>query len=78
MKNVKINKSRFAVTNYGGNDLNQLGTVQVVVMCKNEITTQEFIVVDSHREPLLGLQAYIDLRLVKRIDFFEEDSRTKS
>lgn len=72
MKNVKLEKYSGPVTAYDGNKLDHMGTVELIVMCRNEISMQTFLVIDTHSEPLLGLNACLEMGLVKRIDVIED------
>lgn len=72
MKNVKLDKYTGPVTGYTGHKLSHMGTVDLIVMCRNEVTMQTFLVVDTMAEPLLGKDACVEMGLVKRIDVIED------
>ncbi|RYE25773.1 MAG: hypothetical protein EOP45_04440 [Sphingobacteriaceae bacterium] len=72
MKNVKLQKYDGPVTAYDNNALEIMGMVELVVMCRNEISVQKFLVMDTQSEPLLGLEACLRMNLIKRIDVLED------
>ncbi|KAJ6640369.1 putative DNA-directed RNA polymerases I and III subunit RPAC2 [Pseudolycoriella hygida] len=51
------------VTAYGGSRINYLG---------NEVAMGLFLVVDGDKEPLLGRDACVDLKLIKKVDAIEQ------
>ncbi|KAJ6643456.1 hypothetical protein Bhyg_08417 [Pseudolycoriella hygida] len=55
-----------SVKNYAGKKIAILGTVEVVVMCNNEIALEEVYVVDVDEEPLLSRDLCTALKLVER------------
>lgn len=56
LKSVNIGKNEKIIEAYGGTKINTVGSVDLTCRCRNEISKQKFIIVDSDNTiPILGL-----------------------
>ena len=67
IEDVYLQKGGTPPQSYSGSDFKYVGTCECVVMCRNEITTLKFVVIDTQYEALLGLTACSKLNLIKRV-----------
>ncbi|XP_036347585.1 uncharacterized protein LOC118756963 [Rhagoletis pomonella] len=75
MKNTMLYEGGLPPRSYSGAELDYKGVIQCLVMCRNEIKTLQFTVVDTPYEPLLGLSACEQLNLIKRVNVIREATR---
>lgn len=68
LKNIRLDKFEKSLQAYGGNELEVIGKITLICFFKNEISNQEFLVINSDSVPIFGLPGCIDLNLIKRID----------
>ena len=65
--NYLLQKGGTTPQSYSGSDLKYVGICECVVMCRNEITTLKFVVIDTQYQALLGLTACSKLNLIKLV-----------
>lgn len=73
-KGIVINKFNKSLQGYGGNELEVIGKVTLICSCKNEIVNLNFLVVNTHSIPILGLPGCISLNLIERVDYLSNKS----
>ncbi len=56
---------------YSGQRMVIVGTIEVVIMCNNEIVVDEVFIADLDEEPLLGRDLCYALKLIERVEVCE-------
>ena len=69
---VKLEPNKNKLVSYTGQHLNTKGQIRLKTIYKNREETLTFHVVDTEAEPILGLQACVDLQLVQLLLSVEE------
>lgn len=67
-KNIEIKPTHLLLEAYGGQKIKPLGVCEIVTMYRNEITVEEFVVIEDKLIPILGLNSCINLELISKID----------
>ena len=72
-----MKESETTIIAYGGSRIKPLGTIECVVTAKNEISMQQFLIMDTGTMSILGLKACVDLNLIRRLDTVKQSTDTK-
>ena len=67
-KKFKIEKSNLKLQGYFGEINHPLGKTILPINFNNNVYLEEFIIIDKHTVPLLGLETCVNLKLISRID----------
>ena len=70
---TKVSKSKAKLVSYSGHAIKTIGKYTMVCEHKKKYHDLEFQVIDGNVNPVLGLQACEQLRLIKRVETLENN-----